>query len=237
MKILFATTFVLALTASQLLPAEAGLNQLTPGEKTAGWQLLFDGKTLNGWRGYRLKGLPEAGWAIESGLLKTVPGVKGVELITERQFDNFEFGWDWRVAPGANNGVKYLVTEARPQAPGIEYQMIDDEKNADAARGATHMTAAFHDVLPPTDQKPVKPAGEWNSSRILIQGDHVEHWLNGVKVLAYELGSEQVKAGVAASKFKKFPDFGTKIKGHLMLTYHHDECWYRNVKIRELPAK
>ena len=99
------------------------------------------------------------------------------------------------------------------------------------------MTASFYDVLPPTDQKPVKPAGEWNSSRIFVQGNHVEHWLNGSKVLEYELGSEQVKAGVAASKFKKFPDFGTKIKGHIMLTDHHDEAWYRNLKIRELPAR
>ncbi|HYK88502.1 MAG TPA: DUF1080 domain-containing protein, partial [Acidobacteriota bacterium] len=145
--------------------------------------------------------------------------------------------WEWKIAPGGNNGVKYFVTEARPSAPGHEYQMIDDAANPDGKVGANHLTASFYDVLAPADDRPVRPAGQWNQSRILVRGNHVEHWLNGKMVLEYELGSERVKAGLARSKFRNLPDFGTKIPGHIMLTYHYDECWYRNVKIRELPTK
>ncbi|HPA17632.1 MAG TPA: DUF1080 domain-containing protein [Verrucomicrobiae bacterium] len=209
-------------------------NTLTPEEKAAGWTLLFDGKTLDGWRGYRLQGLPSAGWIINDGLLTTVAKVKGAELITGKKFDDFELTWEWRVAPGGNNGIKYFVTEDRPKAPGHEYQMLDDERHPDAMRGDTHKTAAFYDVLPPAKDKPVKPAGEWNASRIVVRGNHVEHWLNGRQVLAYELGSDDVKAALAKSKFKGYPDFGTKLSGHIMLTYHNDECSFRNIKIREL---
>ncbi len=209
-------------------------NVLTDKEKREGWRLLFNGTSLEGWRGYRMQGLPEAGWEIKDGLLKTVPKVRGRELITVQKFNDFEFSWEWRIAPAGNNGVKYFVTEERPAAPGHEYQMIDDEKNPDGKVGPQRTTAAFYDVLPPAPDKPTKPAGEWNQSRILVRGNHVEHWLNGKKVLEYELGSERVKEGLAKSKFKTFPDFGSKIEGHIMLTYHNDECWFRNLKVREL---
>jgi hypothetical protein len=235
MKTSHAIIATLALAASGLpLLCAAEPNTLTAGEKAEGWSLLFDGSTLQGWRGYKLTGLPEAGWEIKDGLLKTVPKVKGTELITEKKFGDFDLSWDWRVAEGGNNGIKYFVTEDRPKAPGPEYQMLDDSRHPDALRGDTHKTAAFYDVLPPAADKPVKPAGEWNTSRLVVRGNHVEHWLNGKKVLAYELGSEEVKAGLAKSKFKSFEDFGTKIAGHIMLTYHNDECCYRNIKIREL---
>jgi hypothetical protein len=188
---------------------------------------------MAGLRGYRQKGPPEIGWEIKDGMLKTVPKVKGAELITEKKYTDFELSWDWRVAEGGNNGVKYCVTEDRPGAPGYEYQMIDDEKHPDAKFGPIRQTASFYYVLAPHD-RPTKPGGEWNSSRIVIKGDRVEHWLNGKNVLTYTLGSLEVKAGVAASKFSKQPGFGDKITGHIMLTYHQDECWYKNVKIREL---
>lgn len=224
----------LALAALAIPPAPAAEpNTLTDEEKAAGWTLLFDGQNFKGWRGFRILGLPEAGWAIENGLLKTVPKVKGKELITQEKFDDFELSWEWRVEAGGNNGIKYLVTEDRPKAPGPEYQMLDDEKHPDALRGDTHKTAALYDVLPPAQDKPAKPAGEWNTSRIVVRGNRVEHWLNGAKVLAYELGSDALKAALAKSKFKDFPDFGTKISGHIMLTYHNDACWFRNIKIRE----
>jgi hypothetical protein len=226
--------FAALLLAFTVAFAPAADNTLTPEEKAAGWKLLFNGKNLDGWRGYNLPGLPDAGWKVEDGLLKTIPKVKGRELITREQFDDFELSWDWRVEPGGNNGIKYFVTEARPKAPGPEYQMIDDEKHPDGQRGGTHQTAAFYDVLAPAADKPVKPGGEWNTSRIVTRGNHVEHWLNGRKVLEFELGSDAVKAGLAKSKFKSFPDFGTKSKGHIMLTYHQDECWFRNLKLREL---
>ena len=223
--------------AAALVAADQNQNALTPEEKAAGWQLLFNGVSFDGWRGYRLPGLPDSGWEIKDGLLKTVPKVRGRELITARKFGDFEFSWEWKISPAGNNGIKYFVTEERPSAPGHEYQMIDDERNEDGKVGPQRTTAAFYDVLPPAADKPAKPAGEWNQSRVLVQGNHVEHWLNGKKVLEYELGSEQVKAGLAKSKFRTFPDFGTKIQGHIMLTYHNDECWFRNLKIRELPPK
>jgi hypothetical protein len=207
------------------------------GPKTAsgGWRSLFDGKTFAGWRGYRMKATPAKGWKIEDGILKKVAGERGGDIITDETFDNFELSWEWRISRAGNNGIKYLVTEDRPSAPGPEYQMIDDAANEDGKVGPKHATASFYDVLPPSDDKPLKPAGEWNQSRLLIQGDHVEHWLNGKKVLAYELGGDTVKAAVAKSKFRNSPRFGEKIKGHILLTDHHDECWFRNIRIRELP--
>jgi hypothetical protein len=209
-------------------------NTLTRSESAAGWKLLFNGQTFAGWRGYRIEGPPALGWEIKDGTLKTVPKVKGIELITEQKFSDFELSWEWRIAEAGNNGVKYFVTEARPSAPGHEYQMIDDARNPDAQRGPLYQTGAFYDVLPPVANKPLLPAGQWNDSHLIVRGQHVEHWLNGMKVLAYELGSPEVKAGIARSKFKNEPGFGDKITGPIMLTYHQDECWYRNIKIREL---
>lgn len=220
------------------LPALAG-DKLTAEEKAAGWTMLFDGQSLKGWRPYgKPAGTPIGeGWKIEGGLLRKVPGVKGGDIISEKPYTDFELAWEWKLAKDANNGVKYCVTEARPGAPGYEYQMIDDQSPKWNKLHAKALTASFYEVLPPAADKPLKPAGEWNSSRILVQGQHVEHWLNGQKVLEYTFGSEAVKAGVADSKFKKYPDFGTKLTGHIMLTDHNDECWYRTVKIRELSAK
>jgi hypothetical protein len=211
-------------------------NVLTAKEKAEGWNLLFNGTSLDGWHGHNLPGPPAAGWAIEEGLLKTVPKVTGKALVTDRKYIDFELKWEWRLAPGANNGVKYFVSEARAAAPGHEYQMIDDQSFADGKLGPLHLTGAFYDVLPPAKDAPVRKAGEWNQSRIVVKGNHVEHWLNGKQVVAYELGSEAVKAGLAKSKFAKYADFGAKIQGPIMLTYHNDECWYRNIKMRELPA-
>ena len=206
-------------------------NTLTAEEKAAGWQLLFDGRSLDGWRGYRRDTLPETGWDITDGILRTIPKVKGGELMTRKQFSDFEFTWEWRVPPGGNNGVKYFVTEERPQSPGHEYQMIDDV-GYPGNLTSQQLTAAFYDVLPAAADKPLRPAGEWNASRLVVRGRRVEHWLNGKNVLTYELGSDAVRAGVAKSKFKGHPGFGEKIDGHIMLTYHQDECSYRNLKIR-----
>ena len=233
---LIATHAVLtALTCLVALAAEP--NQLTDAERQAGWKLLFDGKTTKGWRGYGKKTFPDKGWAVEDGMLKKVARERGGDIITEETFGDFELIWEWRISLAGNNGIKYLVTEDRPSAPGHEYQMIDDKRHPDALRGPKRITSAFYDVLPPAPDKPSKPAGEWNASRVILKGNHVEHWLNGKKVLEYELGSDELKAAIAKSKFKDSPGFGTKIKGHIMLTDHGDECWFRDIKILELPAK
>lgn len=226
-----AVGFILCAAA---LPAAD--NQLSKSEKRAGWELLFDGKTLNGWRSYGQKSPPERGWQIQGGTLRSVPKVKGgnLNLITERKFNDFEFSWDWRIAPRGNNGIKYFVTEERRGAPGHEYQLIDDMGHPDGKMGPKRQTGSFYDVLAPAADKPLRAPGEWNTSRIVVQGKRVEHWLNGKNVLTYHLGSPEVKAGLAASKFNKFPDFGTKIAGHIMLTYHNDECSFKNLKVRAL---
>jgi len=233
-RLIIASLFAwLALNEVSLAQSET-----SPQEKkaTESWRPLFDGQSLKGWRSYGKPSAPVAGWKAEDGMLKKLPKERGGDLITEDRFSDFELTWEWRLLPGGNNGVKYLVTEDRPGAPGHEYQMIDDERHPDASRGAKRLTASFYDVLPPAANRPVKPAGEWNHSRIVILGNRVEHWLNGAKVLEYELGSEAVKAAIADSKFKTAAGFGTKIKGHIMLTDHQDECWFRNLRIRELPS-
>lgn len=212
--------------------APAADNQLTAAEKSAGWQLLFDGQTMKGWRTYA--GKPAGGWEVVDGTLHAIAKVKGAELITEKKFKDFEFSWEWKVPVAGNNGVKYFVTEARTKSPGHEYQMLDDNGHPDGKIGPHRQTAAFYDVLPPAADKPSRAPGEWNQSRIVVKGNTVEHWLNGKNVLTYVLGSPEVKAGLAKSKFAKDPGFGDKIEGHLMLTYHQDNCWYRNIKIREL---
>jgi hypothetical protein len=205
-----------------------------PAQKSGEWQSLFDGHSFAGWRGYQLKGPPAQGWEIKDGLLKTVAKVKGVALITEGKFTDFELVWEWRIAEAGNNGVKYFVTEARPKSPGHEYQMLDDARHPDGRIGPHRQTAALYDLFPPAADKPSRPAGEWNTSRIIVRGNQVEHWLNGRTVLTYDLGSAAFKAALAKSKFAHDAGFGEKVTGPIMLTYHQDECWYRSIRIREL---
>ncbi len=228
-SLLAASTFAVS--------AHAADNTLTAAEKAAGWTLLFDGKSFSGWRGYA--GKPVAGWEVVDGMLSCIskarsPEIKGTELITEKKYRDFELAWEWKLPPAGNNGIKYFVTEARPKSPGHEYQMLDDVGHPDGKIGAHRQTASFYEVLPPAADKPLRKPGEWNQSKIVVRGNTVEHWLNGKNVLTYELGSEAVKAGIAKSKFKNEKGFGDKIDGHIMLTYHQDDCWYRNIKLREL---
>lgn len=240
MKSSTSTTIALAtgcalLFATALLadPSETPPNTLTAEEKAAGWTLLFDGKSLDGWRLYRQQAKPAKGWVIEDGLLLKQKGVAGGNIITEKKFTDFELSWDWRIEARGNNGLKYFVTEDRPSAPGHEYQMLDDTGHPDGRIGPERQTASFYEVLPPAGDKPLNKPGEWNNSKLVVKGNDVEHWLNGRLVLRYTLGSEQVKAGIADSKFRNEKGFGDKITGHLMLTDHQDACWFRNIKIRE----
>jgi hypothetical protein len=205
-------------------------NTLTPAETAEGWKLLFDGKTTAGWRGFKKQTFSEKGWVVEDGCLKKVANVQGGDIITTSTFSDFDLRWEWRIPAKANNGIKYFITEERSGAIGHEYQMIDEG----TVSAGKHSTASFYDVLPPSKTDATKPPGEWNQSRVFVKGNRVEHWLNGARVLEYELGSEGVKAAVAASKFKDVKGFGEKLKGHILLTDHRDEACFRNVKIREL---
>jgi hypothetical protein len=228
---------LMLLAAGTAMLSAAPVNQLTEEEKAAGWKLLFDGKSTQGWRSFKKETFPAGGWVVEDGWLHCL-GKGGGDIITDAEFDGFELQWEWKLAPAGNSGVKYFVLETRNEAIGHEYQMIDDERTPDAVKGGgKHLTASFYDVLAPAAHAPVKPPGEINSSRILLKGNHVEHWLNGVKVLEYECGSEAVKAAVAASKFKNKAGFGNKVRAHILLQDHTSDVWFRNVKLRELPAK
>ncbi len=227
---------VLTLVAASALAAEPA-NQLTKKEKAAGWKLLFDGATTHGWRSFKKPTFPAQGWSIEDGWLHCL-GKHGGDILTDTEFDQFDLQWDWKLSSVGNSGVKYFVLETRNSVLGHEYQMIDDEREMDAVQGeGKRLTGSFYDVLKPTVKTPLKSPGELNHSRILVQGNHVEHWLNGVKVLEYECGSDAVKKAVGESKFKEVPGFGQRAKGHILLQDHNSEVWFRSLRIRDLSGR
>jgi hypothetical protein len=213
---------------------------LTPAEQSAGWRLLFDGVSTKGWRGFKKTEFPKSGWTVESGRLKHLSSggepnaTSGGDIITVHTFNDFELSFEWIVAPGGNSGIKYLVTEDRDGPIAHEYQIIDDVKHPDALIGPHRTTAALYDVIPAPATKRLKPAGELNQGRIIVNGMHVEHWLNGAKVIEYELGSAALKTGKAKSKFKDVAGWGEKLKGHILLQDHGDEVAFQNLKIREI---
>ena len=224
----FAIALLAAGTAFSV--ADPAHNTLTPEEKAAGWKLLFDGKKIAGWRSYGKDTFPGKGWVVEDGTLHKQADVRGGDIMTVDTYEDFEFSWDWKLGPKGNNGVKYFIIPERKATVGHEYQMIDDSIVKDPFSG----NASFYLVVAPKKDKPNKPMGQWNTSRVLVKGNHVEHWLNGEKVLEYECGSPEIMTQVPKTKFKKWPGFGEKVKGHILLTDHKDPCWYRNLKIREL---
>ena len=201
--------------------------------EAASWHPLFDGKTTQGWRNYGKPSFPQQGWRVEKGCLIHAAKGGGGDIISEGRYQEFELRWEWKVAEGANSGLKYFIREERRATIGHEYQMIDDARHSDAKTGPLHQTASFYDVLPPSNPA-VKPAGKWNQSRILVKGNHVEHWLNGKRALSYELGSPEVLAAVQRSKFKKVEGFGTSVSGHILLQDHGDEVWFRKIEVRDL---
>jgi hypothetical protein len=233
--VVFALATISAVQAgAQNAPAP---NTLSAAEKAAGWTLLFDGRTLDGWRGYKKPDANGMRWKVDDGTLslpaQTAPGTTAGDIISKDTFEQFELAFDWRITPAGNSGVKYFILEDRDSAIGHEYQVIDDQRHADAKIGPHRQTAAFYDVLPAAD-RPIKPAGEWNTSRIVVRGQTVEHWLNGKKVLQYELGSPALKAAIDKSKFKGIARFGTRQNGHILLQDHGNQVWFRSIKIRRL---
>lgn len=246
-------------TASQMRPASSGgtsseaPNELSDAERAGGWRLLFDGRTLAGWRGLGYPGVPAAHWTVENGAIKKIASgnvpvqadgqpAAGGDLMTEATYRDFELSWDWKVTPGANSGVKYNVSEelstAMPPkhaAKGFEYQILDDDRHADG-KLPTHRAGALYDLVAPNANKRLNPVGEWNRSVIVLVGNHGEHWLNGRKVVEYELESPAMTAALAASKYAPIPWFATRRAGHVVLQDHGDEVYFRNLKIRELPA-
>jgi hypothetical protein len=211
----------------------APLNTLTPAERAAGWQLLFDGKTTAGWRGWEKPAMP-TGWQVVDGALTRVSGGAG-DIITTGKYKNFELSLDWKIAPGGNSGIFYRASEQDSAiywtAP--EMQVLDDARHPD---GKSRLTSAGSDYgLYEAPSGIVKPAGEWNEARIIVQGRHVEHWLNGVRLLQYELMSPDWEMRVQGSKFAPHPYYGRNAEGYIGLQDHGDWVAFRNIKIRVLP--
>jgi hypothetical protein len=205
---------------------------LTQPEKDTGWRLLFDGRNPNQWRGFGQPGFPVNRWNVENGCLHLMPHVGGGDLVSVEKFNNFELAWEWRISFGGNSGLKYLINEEHGPI-GPEYQMIDDLHEEDGSRGPKWVTGSVYDVVGATNVV-VKPLSEFNQSRLLVRGKHVEHWLNGEMVLTYELESEPLKAAIATSKFKRNDVYGVKMPGRILLQNHGAEVWFRSLKIREL---
>ncbi len=208
------------------------LNTLTPEERAAGWRLLFDGHSTAGWRGWQMDSMP-SGWGVREGALTRVR--PAADIITTEKFRNFELSLEWNVAPKGNSGIFYRASEDADAiywtAP--EMQVLDDAGHPD---GQSRLTAAGADYgLYPSPAGVVKPAGEWNQVRILVNGNHVEQWLNGVKVVEYELGSPDWEAKVKESKFATHPRYGRNAEGYIGLQEHEYRVAFRNIKIRVLP--
>jgi hypothetical protein len=207
-------------------------NTLTTAEVQAGWRLLFDGRTTAGWRGYKKTSMP-SGWRVVGGTLSRVGG--GGDIVTTQQFRNFELVLEWNVSQGGNSGIFYRASEDEDgiywTAP--ELQVLDDARHPD---GKSRLTAAGANYgLHPAPAGIVRPAGQWNQVRLIVNGRHVEHWLNGVRMLQYELWSPDWEMRVQGSKFAPHPRYGRNAQGYIGLQDHGDRVAYRNIKIRVLP--
>ena len=226
-------------------------NTLSKSEVNAGWELLFDGKTFNGWRGLGRETVQNDHWKVENGCIRKVNNeevlkstgkeIDGGDLITIEKFDNFELSFEWKIKKDGNSGIKYNVSEeisttygGKHSALGFEYQILDDDSEKYKGKlMPTQYTAGLYEMYKAENVK-INPIGEFNRSRILLDGNHGEHWLNGVKVLEYEFGTTEFDSLFQKSKYNKYPDFEKKRKGHLVITNHSDDSWYRNIKIRRI---
>ncbi len=207
---------------------------LSEQEVRDGWRLLFDGSTLTGWRGYRMDGPPPA-WSAVDGTLHFRPGSQGGDLITIERFRDFELRLEWRIEQGGNSGIFFHVVEDYDWAyeSGPEMQVLDDTGHRDGENPLTSNASNF--ALHAPVNPPLRPVGEWNDVMIRVRGPSVEHWLNGARVVQYELWTDEWQALVAGSKFVEMPGYGLARDGHIGLQDHGDPVWFRNVRVRTLP--
>jgi len=221
------------------------VNKLTPEEKAEGFKLLFDGKTHDGWRNAYKETFPDSGWVIEDGALTVLEtdgseSQHGGDIVTDEEYSDFDLQLEFKITEGANSGIKYFVTEQEENntmsAIGLEYQILDDKVHPDAKLGnheGSRTLASLYDLIK-AENKRFYGVGVWNSARIVSKGSHVEHYLNGIKVLEYERGSDHFRKLVSESKYKKWKNFGEAESGHILLQDHGDRVSYRSIKIREL---
>ncbi len=221
-------------------------NKLTINEANNGWQLLWDGSTTKGWRGAKLDIFPEQGWKIVNGELTVLPSggaesAAGGDIVTEVPYGDFELLVDFKLTPGANSGIKYYVdteiNKGEGSAIGLEYQILDDALHPDAKLGnheGSRTVSSLYDLIRAAPEKPIQAIGAWNTAYILSRDKHVEHWLNGMKVLEYERGSDAYRKLVANSKYVVWPGFGELERGPILLQDHGDEVSFKNIKIRPL---
>ena len=224
---------MLALCLPAPLAAQTAENVLSADERAQGFRLLFDGSSTAGWRGYHSPVMP-SGWQAVDGALTRVS--RTTDIMTIDEFANFELRLSWRIPPGGNSGIMYHVTEQGDAiyTSGPEMQVLDDSGHADGRNRLTSAGSLFGLYAAP--QGVVHRAGEWNDVRIIVNGPHVEHWLNGVKVVEYELWSPEWRQLVQASKFAQWPEYGLAHRGHIALQGDHDGAVaYRAMRIRALP--
>ncbi|HET7790019.1 MAG TPA: DUF1080 domain-containing protein [Gemmatimonadales bacterium] len=234
LRVVLALALPAPLAAQQASPSDTTTppNTLSAAERAAGWKLLFDGKTTDGWRNYQADSISH-GWQVVHGELTRVRPAG--DIITRDQYANFELSLEWKISEGGNSGIFYRVSEDDSAAywSGPEMQVLDDARHPD---GKSRLTSAGADyAIYPSPAGVVKPAGQWNRVRIVVNGNHVEHWLNGVKVVDYELGSADWEARVKASKFAPHVHYGRNATGYIGLQDHGDQVAYRSIKIRVLP--
>ncbi|MFI2743153.1 DUF1080 domain-containing protein [Zhouia sp. PK063] len=221
-------------------------NELTYQEKKDGWQMLWDGKTTNGWRGAKLDHFPEKGWVIKDGNLIVLAAdgkeaADGGDIVTLQQYGDFELKVDFKITYGANSGIKYYVdpdlNKGKGSAIGLEYQILDDDHHPDAKLGnheGSRTVASLYDLIKADPAKPIHPIGEWNTAYIVAKNNHIEHWLNGMKVLEYDRKTDDFKKLVSESKYKIWPDFGQLERGNILLQDHGNKVFFKNVKIKPL---
>jgi len=208
-------------------------NTLTKKEQETGWHLLFDGKTLNGWRK-----LTDSGWIVENGELKAVGGSIGkqMDIITMDQYDNFELVFEFKISQASNSGVKYLVTNDYPEQKGaylgLEYQILDDINFVYPDRGELRTLSSLYDLIPAT-KKPIKPLGKWNTARIIVANHEISHWLNDSNVVRYQRDDAVFKELVKKSKYKNLKNFGKMERGHILLQNEGSPISFRNIKIKK----
>ena len=213
---------------------ETAPNNLTVEEIAEGWHLLFDGKSTEGWRGYQKETFPEEGWEVVDGSIHKIAEAGGGDILTIDPYQDFDFRFEWKVAPGANSGVMYRVSESEERSyyTGPEYQVLDDDRHNNGKNPVTSAASIYALFAP--ENKRLKPVGEYNAGRIVVKGNTLEHYLNGELVVTKEIGSEEWNNQVQNSKFQKWPKFAKMPKGHIVLQDHGDDVWFRNLKIKPL---